>query len=47
MIGRTLGHHRVCKPIGARDRGVAWRACDEHLTRDVALWMRPVSAAGR
>src|SRR6202030_4378317 len=41
MIGQILGHYRIVERVGAGGFGVAYRAHDEQLERDVAVKVLP------
>src|SRR5438067_10942307 len=41
MIGQTLGHYRVDKPLGAGGMGEVYIARDTRLERDVAIKVLP------
>ena len=46
LTGRSLGHHRVGKLIGAGGRGEVYDAEDLQLGRHVALKVLPAAVAG-
>ena len=37
FVGQTLGHYRIIEEIGRGGMGVVFRACDQHLDREVAI----------
>ena len=41
LVGVELGHYRVVEKIGAGGMGEVYRACDQHLARDVAIKVLP------